>query len=72
MTTIGEDDRRVMDGFEHVRALAGQSAKLAASIPSAIEQSAELGDPTTADLFTEISRSLDKDLWFLESHLQKK
>jgi len=22
------------------------------------------------DLFTEISRSLDKDLWFLEAHLQ--
>ena len=30
----------------------------------------DLGDPTTADLFTEISRSLDKDLWFLEAHLQ--
>ncbi len=39
---------------------------------AAIHQSAELGNPTTSDLFTEISRSLDKDLWFLEAHLQKK
>ena len=28
------------------------------------------GDADTADLFTEVSRELDKHLWFLESHLQ--
>jgi len=71
-STIGEYDIAAVDGLDHVRALAGQVAKLAASIRGAIQQSAELGDPTTADLFTEISRSLDKDLWFLEAHLQKK
>ncbi len=71
-STIGEYDLAAVDGLDHVRALAGQVAKLAASIRGAIQQSAELGDPTTADLFTEISRSLDKDLWFLEAHLQKK
>jgi DNA-binding ferritin-like protein len=42
----------------------------AASIRSAIQYSAELGDPTTSDLLTEISRVLDNDLWFLEAHLQ--
>ena len=71
-STIGEYDLGAVDGLDHVRALAGQVAKLAASIRGAIQQSAELGDPTTADLFTEISRSLDKDLWFLEARLQKK
>jgi starvation-inducible DNA-binding protein len=71
-STIGEYDLAAVDGLDHIRALAGQVAKLAASIRGAIQQSAELGDPTTADLFTEISRSLDKDLWFLEAHLQKK
>jgi len=71
-STIGEYDLAAVDGLDHVRALAGQVAKLAASIRGAIQQSAELGDPTTADLFTEISRSLDKDLWLLEAHLQKK
>jgi len=28
------------------------------------------GDADTADLFTEVSRGLDKSLWFLEAHLQ--
>jgi len=70
-SAIGEYDLNAVSGLEHVRALATQLAKLAASIRSAIQESAELGDPTTSDLFTEISRSLDKDLWFLEAHLQK-
>jgi starvation-inducible DNA-binding protein len=70
-STIGEYDLKAADGLEHVRALATQVAKLAASIRMAIQESAELGDPTTSDLFTEISRSLDKDLWFLEAHIQK-
>jgi DNA-binding ferritin-like protein len=46
-------------------------AELAASISSAIQQSAGLGDPTTSDLFTEISQFLDTDFWFLEARLQK-
>lgn len=71
-STIGEYDLAAVDGVEHVRALADEVAKLATTIRSAIQQSAELDDPTTADLFTEISRSLDKDLWFLEAHLQNR
>jgi hypothetical protein len=31
----------------------------------------ELADAGTADLFTELSRALDKGLWFLESHVQE-
>jgi hypothetical protein len=27
-------------------------------------------NPTSADLFTEISRTIDKHLWMLEAHLQ--
>jgi starvation-inducible DNA-binding protein len=34
----------------------------------AARSSDEMGDKGTADLFTEISRSVDKDLWFGESH----
>ena len=30
----------------------------------------ELGDLDTADLFTEVSRGIDKWLWFVEAHLQ--
>jgi len=29
----------------------------------------EAGDKDTADLFTQISRGLDKQIWILEAHL---
>jgi starvation-inducible DNA-binding protein len=45
-------------------------AALAATTRSAIESAEQLGDADTADLFTEVSRGLDKALWFLEAHLQ--
>lgn len=61
------------DAFESmdtVRALAERYASLAASTRKAIDIAAERGDADTADMFTEISRALDKWLWFLEAHLQ--
>lgn len=38
----------------------------------AIRKSADLGDPTTSDVFTEISRDLDQLLWKVEAHLPVK
>ena len=51
--------------------LSERYAGLAATTRAAIDRSTELGDADTADLFTEVSRGLDKSLWFLESHLQE-
>ena len=36
----------------------------------AIDEANELSDADTADIFTEISRGVDKWLWFVEAHLQ--
>ncbi len=58
----GEDD--------HLKALTAQTAALGALMRSAIDAAAHAGDADTADVFTEISRALDKQLWFLEAHLQ--
>lgn len=58
-----------VDGQAVVTALADRYAHVAAGVRAAIEESARHGDADTADLFTEVSRSLDKDLWFLEAHL---
>ena len=57
-------------GQEHLRALVERYAIFAASTRAAIDASNTLGDMDTADLFTEISRAIDKGLWFLEAHLQ--
>jgi starvation-inducible DNA-binding protein len=34
----------------------------------AIKSTEDVGDPTTADIFTEISRGLELRLWMLEAH----
>lgn len=59
------------DSMPSIEALAVRYAALATSTRSAINTASERGDVDTADLFTEVSRDLDKALWFLEAHLQR-
>jgi starvation-inducible DNA-binding protein len=59
-----------IDSLPGVEALVTPYASLAATTRAAIDAAAEHGDMDTADLFTEVSRGLDKALWFLEAHLQ--
>ncbi|HSM84378.1 MAG TPA: DNA starvation/stationary phase protection protein Dps [Nodosilinea sp.] len=61
-----------IDGAEHVTALAERFAAYGKHVRGAIDTTDELGDADTADLYTEISRTIDMRLWFLEAHLVKK
>jgi len=54
---------------EHVARFAMSLGKFGAFIRAAIDEFAREGDATSADLVTEISRQVDKDLWFVEAHL---
>jgi len=60
----------VTTGKEHVEALSHALATYGELVRGAINQAAELNDPATADIFTEISRGVDKNLWFIEAHNQ--
>lgn len=53
----------------HVERLSFSLARFGSYVRSSIEEFARLGDADSADLCTEISRAVDKDLWFVESHL---
>ncbi|ANF56956.1 DNA starvation/stationary phase protection protein Dps [Halotalea alkalilenta] len=55
---------------DHLVALAEHYAGAAAAVRKAIDDTDELGDADTSDLFTEVSRGLDMNLWFLEAHTQ--
>ncbi len=57
-------------GVDYVRALVERYGIHANNMRAAIDEADEAGDKDTADLSTEISRELDKDLWFLQAHLQ--
>lgn len=52
-----------------VERVASALASYGASVRAAIGTFDEAGDADTADLATEISREVDKDLWFVEAHL---
>jgi starvation-inducible DNA-binding protein len=71
-STLPEYPTAAVDGMEAVQAVADRAAEYAASTRRAMEESEDLGDISTNDLFTEVSRQIDKDLWFLEAHLQSK
>jgi starvation-inducible DNA-binding protein len=60
----------ISSGKGHLAALAGALAKFGASVRAAIEVAGKAGDADTADLFTGVSRGVDKLLWMVESHTQ--
>jgi starvation-inducible DNA-binding protein len=60
----------ILDGKDYVIALADRYALFAKLIRDGIAETDALDDADTADLYTEVSRSIDKRLWFLEAHLQ--
>ena len=60
----------IADGMEHVDVLAGALAAFGTRMRRAIDETAELGDSNSSDICTEISRGIDKWLWFVEAHTQ--
>jgi len=57
-------------GMEHVAALSDALAAFGRNARIGIEEMNELEDADSADILTEISRGVDKWLWFVEAHQQ--
>jgi starvation-inducible DNA-binding protein len=62
----------VADEQQHAFAVSGALASFGQSVREASDLAADFGDVSTADLFTEISRGIDQQLWFVESHVVAK
>lgn len=54
---------------DHIRAICERMADLGARVRASITEVTAAGDDDTADIFVACSRQIDKDLWFIESHL---
>jgi starvation-inducible DNA-binding protein len=55
----------------HVDAMRGALATFGAAARRAIDEATDMKDADTADLFTEVSRGVDKLLWMVEAHVQE-
>jgi starvation-inducible DNA-binding protein len=60
----------VGDWRAHVRAMQDALATFGRGVRKAIDDTTAVNDADTADLFTEISRGVDKSLWMVEAHVQ--
>ena len=69
-TRLEEYPLTIADGLAHVEAVAKALSTFGHEARKTINQADELDDADTADLFTEISRGIDKWLWFVEAHSQ--
>jgi starvation-inducible DNA-binding protein len=69
-STLDEYPLDAVTGPETVEAISDRLAACGSSVRAAIELALELADQDTADLFIEVSRAIDKHLWFVEAHLQ--
>jgi starvation-inducible DNA-binding protein len=61
----------ICSGDDHVAALSKSLAAFGARMRKAIDRTGQLGDADAADICTEISRGVDKWLWFVEAHSRK-
>lgn len=71
-TTLAPYPLDIVSGRDHVTTLAVALAKFGKSARTAIDVATKTGDADTADLFTGVSREVDKLLWMVEAHAQAK
>ena len=60
----------IANSVDHVRAVSKALSTFGREVRNTISEADELDDADTADLFTEVSRGIDKWLWFVEAHIQ--
>jgi starvation-inducible DNA-binding protein len=69
-SSLSQYPLEITDGTAHVDALSTALADFGKKVRKNIDETDEIGDKDTADLYTGISRSIDKLLWFVEAHNQ--
>jgi starvation-inducible DNA-binding protein len=67
---LDEYPLEIAAGSAHVEAVARAISTFGREARMTVDETDKLGDADTADIFTEISRGIDKWLWFVEAHNQ--
>jgi starvation-inducible DNA-binding protein len=69
-TELADYPAAISEGLAHVEAVARALSTFGSEARNMIVEANELDDAVTSDIFTEITRGIDKMLWFVEAHSQ--
>jgi starvation-inducible DNA-binding protein len=69
-STLDEYPLDAVSCHDTIEVVADRLAAYGAAVRAATDAALELDDQDTGDLFIEVSREIDKHLWFVEAHLQ--
>lgn len=69
-STLQEYPTDLTRSEDHIREICARLRAHGEKLRAAIASTDEAGDANTSDIFTAASRTADKDLWFMESHLE--
>lgn len=67
-TSLREYPHKIASGDDHVVAVADSLAAIGKNLREAIDEAEKAEDQDTMDMFVDVSREVDKMLWFVESH----
>lgn len=66
---LDEYELDAVEGKFHLKALAERYGAYSKFLRQALEEAEQKKEPVTADLYTEVLRIAELDMWFIESHL---
>lgn len=69
-STLDPYPQDIVSDVDHVKAVSERLRDLGGKVREGIEATESAGEADAADILTAMSRDLDKDLWFVESHLE--
>jgi len=69
-SSVAEADLSAADGPAMIKFLVQNVGFYTNALREAVQEADDLEDDITVDLFTTITREMDKDLWFIEAHTQ--
>ena len=69
-SSLPEADLAAADGPTMIKFLVHNVGHFTNALRTAIQEAEDLDDAVTVDLFTTMTREMDKDLWFIEAHIQ--
>lgn len=68
-STLPDYPTAITEAAAHIEFFLGSASKFTKTVRQSVEEATQWKDLVTADILTQVTRGLDKQIWILESHL---